>query len=110
MTLPKINLDWDLITTWGRTVAALVGIAIAGYKAYKLGVRGIESRVVLRRDVELLKMLPSTDPGHDLVKAHVDRQIQKLYGPPSPPLQRRLAFLNPTVAYLLLVRWWSPAS
>src|SRR6266496_1049466 len=95
MTLSDIQWDWELITTWVKTVATLIGIAVAGYQSYKLGIKGIQSRLALKRDIEVLKMLPPTDPGHALVKAHVDRLIQRLYKPPSPPLQIRLAFLKP---------------
>ena len=90
-----MDWDWNLLETLGKTVGALIGMAVAGYKAYQLGVGGIQSRLALKRDLEVLKMLAPTDPGHALVKAHVDQLIQKLYEPHPPPIRKRLKDLEP---------------
>jgi hypothetical protein len=82
--------DWDLLQALAKAVGSIIGVAAAGYQAYRLGVRNFRSRTTLKRDLDILKMVDQADPGHAILKAHVDRMIRELYAPPAPSVRKRL--------------------
>ena len=47
-----------------------------------------KSRGPLTRDLEILKILDRDDPAYAIVRAHVDKQISKIYESPSMPLKK----------------------
>jgi hypothetical protein len=85
-----MHWDWGLIESLGKTVGTLIGVTVAAYSAYRLGVRGFRSRVTLQRDLEILKMLDPADPSHAILKSYVDGMIQTLYAPRAPSIRNRL--------------------
>jgi|GEM_PF-4602937 len=85
-----MNWNWELTEILGKTAATLIAIAVAGYKAYDAGIRDIKTRNVLKREFEILKLIPPDQPEHQLIRNHISRLIQRLYEPP-PPSKERLS-------------------
>ena len=92
------TIDW--LATWTpwapivdaliKVVVSVVGIALTIYKGYVVGFR---PRTALKRDLEILRMLDADDPNRQVLSAHVERSVQRLYGPrPEGLLVRMLSF------------------
>jgi hypothetical protein len=80
----------DSIDSLTKTVVALVGLATALHQGYYRFVRGFRTRAAIRRDLEMLKLFDASDPSRQIIKDHIHRAVQHLYGPPSPPFYRLL--------------------
>ena len=77
--------NWNLIETIAKAIVVIGGMIVSLYQLYT---RLPKSRGPLTRDLEILKILDRDDPAYTIVRAHVDKQIAKIYEPPSMPLKK----------------------
>jgi hypothetical protein len=66
---------------WEVSLQAIVLFAGLATSLYKLMQHRSDSRAQLRTDLGVLKGLKSDDPSYQLVKAHIDSKIAKIYAP-----------------------------
>lgn len=71
------SVDWDAVT---KAVGVLVALAAAYTQAKSFRPM---SRGALKSDLEILKLLDTSDPKHALIKSNIDLRIDRIYGPPA---------------------------
>ena len=74
----------DLVETIAKAIVVIGGMIVSLYQVYT---RLPKSRASLTRDLEILNILDKEDPAYPIIRAHVDKQIEKIYRPASAASQ-----------------------
>ncbi|MEJ2612570.1 MAG: hypothetical protein P8179_21550 [Candidatus Thiodiazotropha sp.] len=79
-----MEINWDFIETIAKGIVVIGGMLVSIYQIYT---RLPKSRASLTRDLEILKILDKDDPAYSIIRAHVDRQVTKIYQPSLLPIK-----------------------
>jgi len=79
-----MEINWDFIETIAKAIVVIGGMLVSIYQIYT---RLPKSRASLTRDLEILKNLDKDDPAYSIIRAHVDKQVTKIYQPALLPVK-----------------------